>query len=481
MNRRMVLYSVARILLLEAMLLILPIFVGLIYRENLINISAFVKTIAFILLVSLPFALNKPENTSVYAKEGLIVVSLSWVLLSFFGSLPFVFSKQIPNIIDAFFETASGLTTTGSSILLNVEALTNSMLFWRSFTHFIGGMGVLVLALAIFPETNMGDIQFMKAEVPGPQFGKMMSKLKSTAQILYFIYIVMTFLFTIILIIAGMPIFDSLLHAFGTAGTGGFGIKTNSVAYYDSKLISNIISIGMILFGVNFNIYYFILIGKIRDAFKSEELKIYITIILISTIAIFLNVLPSYNNFSSAMTDSLFSVSSIITTTGYSTADFNQWPLFSKIILILLMFIGGCAGSTAGGIKVSRIMILIKSGVAEIKRMVSPNRCVVVRVDKRKLDKNTEQSVSNYFLVYVLIFISLLLAISFFTNDFETAFSSVAATFNNIGPGLGHVGPTGSFNAYHPIAKILLSFGMIAGRLELYPMILLFSPRVWKK
>lgn len=468
-------------MILEAMLLLLPIFVALIYKENYTNINAFLKTIALILLIFGPFAYKHPKNTSVYAKEGLISVSLSWLFLSFFGALPFVFSRQIPSLVDAFFETASGLSTTGSSILISVESLTHSMLFWRSFTHFIGGMGVLVLALAIFPETDMGDIQLMKAEVPGPQFGKIMSKLKSTAQTLYIIYVVMTFVLTLVLIIAGMPVFDSILHAFGTAGTGGFGIKAASLKFYDSKLISNIISIGMILFGVNFNIYYFILIGKVKDAFKSEELRIYLSIILISTIMIFINIIPSYDSASTAITDSLFSVSSIMTTTGFSIADFNTWPLFSKIILILLMFIGGSAGSTAGGIKVSRIIILFKSAIAEIKRILSPNRCVVVRVDNRKLDARTEKSVTNYFLVYEVIFIILLFSISFFTDDFETAFTSVAATFNNIGPGLGAVGPNGNFAFFNPIAKVILSIGMIAGRLELYPMILLFSPKVWKK
>ena len=364
--------------------------------------------------------------------------------------------------------------------MTNVEALSNSMLFWRSFTHFIGGMGVLVLVLAISPNTSLSDIQFMKAEVPGPQFGKMLSKLKSTAQLLYLIYIGMTIILIFALIIAGMPVFDSVLHAFGTAGTGGFGIKSASVGYYNSASIEIIISIGMILFGVNFHVFYLILIGKVKDALRSEELKTYLSIIAIATLLIFINILPSQINSGSALRQSLFSVSSVMTTTGFSTADFDTWPMFSRWVLLTLMFIGGCAGSTAGGIKVSRVIIIFKTAVAEVKKIVSPNRCVVVNVDGRKVEQSVERGVSNYLLIYAIVFMAILGLISFFTPDFETAFTSVAATFNNIGPGLGAVGPTGSFAMFHPIAKIILSFAMIAGRLEIVPVLFLFNPGIWK-
>lgn len=480
MNRRVVLYNISRILLLVGLLLFLPILVGLYYRESFYNIAAFLKSILIIALVSLPFAIKKPKNSGVYIKEGMIVVSLSWILISFFGSLPFYFSGQIPSLVDAFFETASGFTTTGSSILTDVESLSNSMLFWRSFTHFIGGMGVLVLVLAISPNTSLSDIQFMKAEVPGPQFGKMLSKLKSTAQLLYLIYIGMTIILIFALVIAGMPVFDSILHAFGTAGTGGFGIKAASIGYYNSASIEIIISIGMILFGVNFHVFYLILIGKVKDALRSEELKTYLSIIAIATLLIFINILPSQITSGSALRQSLFSVSSVMTTTGYSTADFNTWPMFSKWVLVTLMFIGGCAGSTAGGIKVSRVIIIFKTAVAEVKKIVSPNRCVVVNVDNRKVEQSVERGVSNYLLIYAIVFMAILGLISFFTPDFETAFTSVAATFNNIGPGLGVVGPTGSFAMFHPIAKIILSFAMIAGRLEIVPVLFLFNPGIWK-
>lgn len=480
MNRRVVLYNISRILLLVGLLLFLPILVALYYRESFYNIAAFLKSILIIALVSLPFAIKRPKKSGVYIKEGMIVVSLSWILISFFGSLPFYFSGQIPSLVDAFFETASGFTTTGSSILTDVESLSNSMLFWRSFTHFIGGMGVLVLVLAISPNTSLSDIQFMKAEVPGPQFGKMLSKLKSTAQLLYLIYIGMTIILIFALVIAGMPVFDSVLHAFGTAGTGGFGIKAASIGYYNSASIEIIISIGMILFGVNFHVFYLILIGKVKDALRSEELKTYLSIIAIATLLIFINILPSQITSGSALRQSLFSVSSVMTTTGYSTADFNTWPMFSKWVLVTLMFIGGCAGSTAGGIKVSRVIIIFKTAVAEVKKIVSPNRCVVVNVDGRKVEQSVERGVSNYLLIYAIVFMAILGLISFFTPDFETAFTSVAATFNNIGPGLGIVGPTGSFAMFHPIAKIILSFAMIAGRLEIVPVLFLFNPGIWK-
>ena len=480
MNRRVVLYNISRILLLVGLLLFLPILVALYYRESFYNIAAFLKSILIIALVSLPFAIKRPKKSGVYIKEGMIVVSLSWILISFFGSLPFYFSGQIPSLVDAFFETASGFTTTGSSILTDVESLSNSMLFWRSFTHFIGGMGVLVLVLAISPNTSLSDIQFMKAEVPGPQFGKMLSKLKSTAQLLYLIYIGMTIILIFALVIAGMPVFDSVLHAFGTAGTGGFGIKAASIGYYNSAAIEIIISIGMILFGVNFHVFYLILIGKVKDALRSEELKTYLSIIAIATLLIFINILPSQITSGSALRQSLFSVSSVMTTTGYSTADFNTWPMFSKWVLVTLMFIGGCAGSTAGGIKVSRVIIIFKTAVAEVKKIVSPNRCVVVNVDNRKVEQSVERGVSNYLLIYAIVFMAILGLISFFTPDFETAFTSVAATFNNIGPGLGVVGPTGSFAVFHPIAKIILSFAMIAGRLEIVPVLFLFNPGIWK-
>lgn len=480
MNRRVVLYNISRILLLVGLLLFLPILVALYYRESFYNISAFLKSILIIALVSLPFAIKRPKKSGVYIKEGMIVVSLSWILISFFGSLPFYFSGQIPSLVDAFFETASGFTTTGSSILTDVESLSNSMLFWRSFTHFIGGMGVLVLVLAISPNTSLSDIQFMKAEVPGPQFGKMLSKLKSTAQLLYLIYIGMTIILIFALVIAGMPVFDSVLHAFGTAGTGGFGIKAASIGYYNSAAIEIIISIGMILFGVNFHVFYLILIGKVKDALRSEELKTYLSIIAVATLLIFINILPSQITSGSALRQSLFSVSSVMTTTGYSTADFNTWPMFSKWVLVTLMFIGGCAGSTAGGIKVSRVIIIFKTAVAEVKKIVSPNRCVVVNVDNRKVEQSMERGVSNYLLIYAIVFMAILGLISFFTPDFETAFTSVAATFNNIGPGLGVVGPTGSFAMFHPIAKIILSFAMIAGRLEIVPVLFLFNPGIWK-
>lgn len=481
MNKSIIRFIIGRILKIEALLMIAPLVVSLIYQEDSLYQFSFLIVILALFFIGSLLCRGEVNKRQLYAKEGFIIVSLSWIVLSFFGSLPFVISGDIPSLIDAFFETSSGFTTTGSSILTDVEVLAHSMLFWRSFTHLVGGMGVLVFALAVMPQTGSESVHIMKAEVPGPVFGKVVAKLSSSARILYLIYLSMTAVMVVLLLFGGMNLFDALLHAFGTAGTGGFGVRNGSLLSYDSAYIDVVLSVGMILFGINFNLYYLILIGHIKEAFSSEELRWYFAIIGSAVLLICLNIYTTYESIWMMIRDVFFSVSSIITTTGFSTVDFGKWPLFSRMIILLLMFIGGCAGSTAGGLKVSRVSLLVKSAIAEFKRMSQPNRIVVIKHEKKTIERDTIRSVINYFLVYLVIFITLVLIISLDFNDFESAFSTIASTFNNIGPGLGQVGPMGGYSGLSNWSKIVLSFVMIAGRLEIFPIIILFSSRTWRR
>lgn len=480
MNYKMISKLIGRLLMVEGLLLVLPIIVGIIYKEPSQNLASFAIVIAILLVLGFLLNLPKAHDQRYYTKEGLIVIAISWILMSLLGGLPLYLSGYYPTIIDGFFELSSGLTTTGASVALDVEALPHSILFWRSFSHFVGGMGVLVFALAVTPQMNKDNIHLMKAEVPGPVFGKIVSRLGDTARLLYLIYLVMTIVLILILWAAGMPFFDSMLHAFGTAGTGGFGIKASSVQYYNSPAIEYILGVGMIVFGVNFSLYYLILLGKIKEFFKNEELKWYLGIIAAAVILIVLNVYSTYG-FGRSFRDAFFTVSSIITTTGYTTVDFDTWPLFSEVILLVLMFIGGCAGSTAGGIKVSRIAIMIKSGFAEIKRSKNPNRVVNVIFEEAVVDRKRIRNLANYMFLYATIFVILLLIISLDLNTFDSAFSAAAAIINNVGPGLGIIGPSGSFAVLSQPSKFILAIGMIAGRLEILPVIILFSPNTWKR
>lgn len=481
MNIKMVIKDIGRILLVEAFLLLFPLIVGLIYKDNVSVILSFLSTIVILLFFGFLCVSVKVKKRNFYAREGLVIVALTWILLSFFGGLPLYFSGEYSSLIDAFFEISSGFTTTGATVSSNVEILSKSILFWRSFTHLIGGMGVLVFALAIMPQINEDTIYLMKAEVPGPVFGKLVSKMKDTARILYGIYLVMTLILTIALCFAGMPFFDSLLHAFGTAGTGGFGIKNASIGYYNSPLIEYIIAIGMLFFGVNFNLYYFLLIGKIKDVFNSEELRWYLGIFFGAVILICFNTYFMYQGMESTFRNALFTASSIMTTTGYSTVDFDKWPIFSQTILLLLMFIGGSAGSTAGGLKVSRVGSTIKSALAEIARTRNPKHLISVKFEGKVIDNALLKSLGNYVFLYCLMFSCILLIVSVDFTDFSSAFSAVVATFNNIGPGLGKVGPTTSYASLSGLSKIVLSIGMIAGRLEILPILILFSFSTWKK
>ena len=481
MNRGIVRYALGRMLLVEAGLMVLPAIVGLFYRESLRTVGSFLIVIAVLTALGLATGIRKPKSMRLYTKEGLVIAALSWFVLSFFGSFPFVFSREIPSLADAFFETASGFTTTGSSILTNVEAMCHSMLFWRSLTHLIGGMGVLVFALAVLPATASESVHIMKAEVPGPTFGKLVSKLKDTARLLYIIYLAMTAVLIVLLIAGGMDGFDACIHAFGAAGTGGFSNKITSLLHYNSAYFELVLGVAMILYGANFSLFYLILIRQARKALKNEELRWYLLIILAAIALICLNVYRQYDSVPHMLRDVFFTVSSIITTTGFSTVDFSTWPVLSHVVLLLLMFFGACAGSTGGGLKISRVSALIKTSIAELRKAKEPNLVLAVRYDGQPLSDGIVRSISRYFLIYVIVFVVLLLLISLDAPDFVTAFSAVAATYNNIGPGLGMVGPTYSYAEFSAFSKLLLSVGMIAGRLELYPVLVLFMPDTWRK
>ncbi|MDO5088539.1 MAG: TrkH family potassium uptake protein [Leptotrichiaceae bacterium] len=480
MNRKMIAFIVGRILLLEAGLMVLPLTVSFIYGEALKYKVSYFSVITILVISGLLLSVKTPEDTSIQGREGFVIVSLSWILLSFFGALPLFMTKEVISFTDSFFEIVSGFTTTGSSIITDLSKISRSNLFWRSFTHFVGGMGVLVLALAVFPKNSLSSVHVMKAEVPGPTFGKLVSKLSTTARVLYKIYVVMTITLTVLLMFGGLDIFEAVLIAFGTAGTGGFGVRNGSILPYNSAYVEMVLAVGMLVFGVNFNIYYYILIKKVKEAFANEELKYYLLTVFMSTVFIFTNIVSKYDSLWQCFRDVFFSVSSVMTTTGYSTADFGSWPVFSQTILLILMFFGACAGSTAGGLKISRIIMMGKMFIAEIKHMVSPNRVVSVKYENKSLDIKIQKSVTNYFLVYMILFVVMLLIISTDTDNFLTAFSAVAATFNNIGPGLGKVGPTSSYVEMNNISKIVLSFAMLAGRLEIFPMLVLFAPGTWK-
>lgn len=481
MNKAMVRYVVARLLQIEGLLLLFPLIVSLIYKESFLYTFSFLSVSIILTVIGTVFSLKKPKNNRMTAREGFVIVALSWVLFSLFGGIPFVINGDIPRLVDAFFETTSGFTTTGSSILTDVEALAHSSLFWRSFTHLIGGMGILVFALAVLPQMGSQSVNIMKAETPGPTFGKLVSKLSSSARILYIIYLVMTAVIILLLFLGGMDAFEAILHGFGVAGTGGFGVRNGSIAPYGSAYYEWVVGFGMLVFGINFNLIYLLLLGRIKQVFGSEELKWYLFIVAGAVTLISINLFPTYTSYNVLVRDVFFTVSSVMTTTGFSTVDFGSWPLFSQAILLFLMFVGGSAGSTAGGLKVSRVLVYIKVFIAEIKSVAQPNRIVTILYDKKPLNKKTENSVTNYMIVYILLFITMFMVISLDLPDFKSAFSAVAAVFNNIGPGLGFVGPTSSFAEVGDLSKIILSFGMLAGRLEIFPILILFAPRTWKK
>ena len=480
MNYRMIAYVLGRIGLIEAALLAVPLAVALLYGETAL-LTAWLVPIAVLILLGLAVGLRTPKDTTIYAREGLVVVAAAWVLLSVFGAVPFVLSGDIPSCVDAFFETVSGFTTTGSSILTDVEALHRSTAFWRSFTHWVGGMGVLVFAMAVLPMGDGRAMHLMRAEVPGPTVDKISSKLRDTAKILYGIYFVMTVAETVLLLAGGMPLYDALINAFGSAGTGGFSHLGASIGQYNNLYYEMVIGVFILLFGINFNIYYLLLLRHVKDAFRSEELRVYLGIVAASVVAIALNISKMYGGFVHALRYSFFQVASIITTTGFGTADFDQWPTFSRTVLVMLMFCGACAGSTGGGFKVSRLIILLKSSFRDIQRMLHPHAITTVRFEGKPLDDKTVRGTSIYLTFYMMVFTASVLLLSLDHFDLVTTFTAVTACFNNIGPGLSVVGPMGNFSQFSDPAKLLLSFDMLAGRLELYPMLVLFAPTLWFK
>ena len=472
-------FVIGRILLTEAVLLVLPMVVAVAYGEAALP---FLIPALLLAVIGLALGLKAPKRSNLYARDGFAVVALAWVLMSVFGALPFVLSGDIPHFVDAFFETVSGFTTTGASILTEIEPLGRGVLFWRSFTHWVGGMGVLVFVMAILPLSS-GDghgMHLMRAEVPGPSVGKLVSRMGDTAKILYGIYLVMTVIEIVLLLLGGMPLFDACIHAFGTAGTGGFGIKNDSMGSY-SPYLQNVTTIFMILFGVNFSCYYLLLLGQFKSVWKDEELRTYVGIILLSIALIVPNIRGMFDSLAETIRHAAFQVGSIITTTGFSTVDFDQWPSFSKAILMLLMIVGACAGSTGGGLKVARLLLILKSLRRNIRQMLNPRKVQVIRNNDSAVDEKVLANTNAYLAAYVVISFVIFGIISLDGFSIGTNFSAVLCTFNNIGPGFEAVGPMCNFAAYSPLSKFVLSLGMLAGRLEIFPILVLLSRSTWKR
>ena len=482
MNYRMVSYIIGQIVRVEGILMIPPLVVSVIYGES--AFAAFLIPIVLSVAAGTLLTIKKPSNPDIFAKEGFVTVGLSWIIMSLIGALPFVIDGCIPSFVDAFFETVSGFTTTGASILTEIESLGRGMLFWRSFTHFVGGMGVVVFVLAILPQADTRSVKLMhvmRAEVPGPKVGKLVSKIGHTARIMYGIYIGLTVIEMILLLAGGMPVYDSIVNSFATAGTGGFAIKNASIAAYDRAYIDYVIGIFMFLFGVNFNLYYLILIGHVGEALRSEELRWYLIITGVSTALIAADIYEIFGTVGESVRYAFFQVTSVMSTTGFTTSDYNAWPALSKVILALLMFCGACVGSTTGGIKVGRIILLVKSGLREVKYMLHPRAVVAVRSEGKPVERDVLRGANSYMIVYIMLFTASLFLVEMVEEcDLVTGFTAVSACLNNVGPGLGEVGPAGNFSALTPFTKILLSVDMLAGRLEIFPLLMLFAPSTWR-
>ena len=476
MNYRMIGFAIGRILLVEAALLLLPMAVALGYGESPVP---YLLPAALLVLCGGLLSFKKPRQASLFARDGLAVVALAWIAVSLFGALPFYISGSIESFVDCFFETVSGFTTTGATILTEVESLNRGILFWRSFTHWVGGMGVLVFITMLSGSTDR-SMNILKAEMPGPVKGKLTPRTRDTARVLYLLYFLITAVLVGMLLLGGMPLFDSLVHAFGTVGTGGFGIRADSIASY-SPYIQGVITVFMILCGINFNLYYLLLLRQWRAALRSDELWTYLGLAVVATGVITLDLRGVYGGLGTCLRQAAFQVSSVLTTTGYATADFDLWPGLSRAILFALLFIGGCAGSTAGGLKVSRAMILLRTIRREVNRLVHPRRVTAVRCDGKALSSEVQRGVSIYFALYCLCILITFLCLSGEPFSLETNLSAVVSCFNNVGPGLGAVGPAGSYAGYSVLSKLLLSAAMLMGRLEIYPMLVALSPSVWRK
>lgn len=480
MNTKMIRYILAKMMGVEALLLLLPAIVAIIYGEKR-EVIAFLIPIVILAFLFLLLGRKKPEKSTIYGRDGMMIVPSAWLLWSIFGALPFVISGAIPSYIDAFFETVSGFTTTGSTILTDIEALPQSMHFWRAFTHWIGGMGVLVFVMVLTSLDRKNTMHLMRAEVPGPEKDKLVPKMTDTARILYGMYFVLTVIEIILLLFGGMNLFDSMIHAFSTAGTGGFSNYAASVGHFNSAYIDYVIAIFMILFGVNFNLYYLLLLKEFKVVFKNEELRTYLGIIAVAAVIITLNIAGQYGSVADAFRYALFQIGGIITTTGFATADYCLWPMLSQCILLFLMVCGACASSTGGGIKVSRVIVIFKSIKKEIKQMVHPKSVNVIRVNGKKMDQELVKNIYIYMISYVVIMIVSVLLIAINNMDFGTTFTSVLTTMNNVGPGIGGVGPTGSFADFSPFSKLVFCFDMLAGRLEIFPFLMFLTAFRWRK
>ena len=465
-----------QILKIVAVAMLLPIVVGFIYSEHHV-VTSFGIPFLITLVIALLLTIKKPKDNSIFSMEGFVSVAASWIAMSAIGALPFVISGEIPHYVDALFETVSGFTTTGSTILSDVESMSRSCLFWRSFTHWLGGMGVLMFVLAIMSSNDSRTMHMMRAECAGPKVGRLVSKSSFSARILYGIYIALTVLEVVFLLFGGMPLYDSIIHACSSAGTGGFSIYGDSIAHYNSVYIEMVIAVFIILFGVNFNLYYYMLIRKFSLAYKNEELRTYLGIIATATLLIGLNVMKLYDNFGEALRRSFFMTASTITSTGFATVDTASWPVFSQTLMLLLMFVGACAGSTGGGMKVSRIIILVKTGFKELKYIVNPRAVTTVKMDGKPVERDVIRGVTSYFILFMMLFSISLLIVSFDKYSIEESLSAVITCMNNIGFGVGRFGSAGNFGGLSALSKIVLSFDMLIGRLEIYPLIMLFAVR----
>ena len=478
MNYRMIARILGMVLLILAALLVLPLIAGLCYGENVLN---FAVTIAAAAALGGVFMLFKPKNRDIYAREGFTAVGLSWILMSLLGALPFVISGDIPHYVDALFETVSGFTTTGSTLLTDIEGMSRGCMFWRMFTHWIGGMGVLVFIMAVLPMSGEHSMHIMRAEVPGPVVGKLVPRARKTAAILYLIYMGMTAVETVLLLCGGMSFYDALLHAFATAGTGGFSTRGAGIAAFDSLYIEVVISVFMLLFAVNFNLYFLLLMGRVRDVLKNQELRCFLVIVAFSMLTIAWNISGQYGGFAEALRYSSFTVASLVSSTGFGTADFTQWPQYSQWLLVIIMFVGACAGSTGGGLKLSRVMLLLKAAFSDLRHMIWPRRVNRVQMEGQRVEQAAIRAVFSYFTLYMLILLLGTLLISFDGFDTATNFTAALTCLSNMGPGLGLIGPSGNFSIFSDFSKLLMSFLMLAGRLEIYPILVLFFPSVWKR
>ncbi len=465
------------VLLLEAALLLVPCFVGIVYHEK--ESLAYLITAAICLAVGTIIGIKKPKNTVFYLKDGCVATALSWIVLSLFGCLPFMITKEIPRFIDAMFETVSGFTTTGTTILNDVEIISHASLIWRSLTHWVGGMGVLVFLMAVVPLSGGSNINLMKAESPGPSVGKIVPKMKQTARWLYYIYVGLTLGEVVFLLFGGVSVFEAFATATATAGTGGFGVKNSSIGGY-SPYVQWVVTAFMILFGINFNAYYFVIMRQFKKAFAIEEIRFYIGTIVVSSLIIFINIFKMYPTASKSIRHSFFQVAAIITTTGFTTTDFDQWPSNAKTILVFLMFVGACAGSTGGGIKISRYIIAVKSVGREIKSFLHPKSVNKVKMDSKIVDRDVIRTTNIYFITFAIVFVVSLLLVSIEGRDLTSNFTAVASEMNNIGPGLSTAGATENFSSFTVLSKCVFIFDMLAGRLELFPMLMLFHPVLWK-